>query len=183
MPEDGADCRPLCKRCDRTADVMVAKRASPQATWYPYCEQHDPDPSEYGHRSTWADKITIQRFDETPPEYAVFGRPGGENSQGRIIHVETPAGNDTLCEHEVSGRQRHNLSVARPDDSVLCGKCVQASTWRENYSDDIVAGYLCELRRILRETGQLRDWADDLIEYPTPDPKTNHGIAEGVLNP
>lgn len=171
--------RPLCHWCENLADVLVAKRASPQAVWYPFCEQHDPDPSEYGYRSTWPEKITIRRFDEEPAEYSVFGRPGGENWQGRIIHLEAPAGNGLLCEHEASGRQRYNLSVARPDDSVLCGKCVEASKWRENYNDNIAAGYLYELRSILRESGQLRDRADSLIEYPTPEPKTNHSIAEG----
>lgn len=183
MSEDGDDCRPLCKRCDDLADLLVAERASPQASWFPFCDSHDPDPTGWGNRSKWADKITIRRYDDTPPSYLVFGRLGGENHKGRIIHIETPDGNDTLCEHAASGRRRYNLSVARPDDSVLCGKCVEAANWRENYSDHIVAGYLYELRRIVKDAGQLRERADYWIEFPTPEPKTNHSIAEGVLNP
>jgi len=174
------DLRPLCYRCDSEADALIARSANPKATWFPVCDTHDPDPTEYGNKTTWSDKLTIRRYDTSVPDYDVFGRLGGQNYKGRIIHVETPAGDSALCEHEGGVQKRYNLSVACPSDAVICGNCSGTSNWRENYSDDIVAGFLYELRSILDDRGQLTRFADDQIEYPQPDPRTSHCIAEGM---
>jgi len=173
--------RPLCYCCDSLAVALIARKATPKATWFPVCESHDPDPEEYGNKTTWSDKVTIRRYDDPISDYDVFGRLGGENYKGRIIHIENPAGDGILCDKSADSQKRYNLSIGYPDDAVICGKCSSTSNWRENYSEDIVGGFLFELRSVLDDFDQLNRFAGRKIEYPQPDPRTSHRIAEGML--
>lgn len=100
------------------------------------------------------------------------------------VHTDTtPDGDDVLCSNPVGPSRRYDLGLAEPDDTVICGRCAQASQWSADYSEDVVAGFLLALREVLKRHDQLLWRAERFIEYPRPTPVESHKYAEGFVDP
>lgn len=171
----------VCRQCEGDADVLVMRSKSISAPAFAYCNEHDPDPEEYGNRTTWADKLVIRRFDEPVPDYNIYGRPGASESySGRVMHIENPAGNGILCGHDVSDRRRFKLSHIFPEGYTPCGQCLSRGKWEGEFNQGVVGKFVYSLRQVLNEAGELPDRARWYIDYRTPTPRCCHALTEGL---
>jgi len=173
--------RPICHRCDSQADVLaISQKDARRATAFPFCSVHDPDPDEYGNRTTWSDKVVIRRYDEPEPEIRIYGRPGSTTRKynGRVMHVELPDGEGICCDASPSSRKRYDLERVDSNDWYICRRCCQLQ-WTEDASEDIVGPFLYRLREVLDEADDLPKNARQFVKFPRPAPKQSHSFAEG----
>lgn len=154
--------------------MLVLDRPSPKASAHAYCDVHDPDPTEYGNKTTWAEKITLRRYDEPVRDFQIYGRPGGQNYRGITMHVETPGGDGVLCGREDASETRYELTRAMPDGYQICRNCIEMSGWTDDYSRAVVAAFLYRLRDLLDDLGELPDSARMWLEYH--DDKSSHKL-------
>lgn len=174
--------RPICMKCEKGADVLLHKGGAPLGAVFPFCDSHDPDPSEYGNKTEWKNKLVLRRYGIGEEIYSVFGRTGGETYKGEVIHIELPDSSDVLCNYDISDYERINLSTEFPEGKHLCGHCISTSVWWEDYSDKVVGRYLYALREVAKKSDQDIPREDSCLEYPELEPIEKHKCAEGIQN-
>lgn len=172
--------RPLCTDCDELADVLVAKGRDVTRSVWAYCDEHDPDPSVYGNRTTWDGKVVLRRYDQRAPSYPLYGFIGGDDHFGdRIMHVEAPTGETSCCGEVVPGGTEYSLEHALPDDARLCQRCLTSHTWVSNVRNDIVGRFLYQLRQVVEREDEVADFTVNSLDYPRQNAMEAHAQAEG----